>query len=248
MRSTITRRSLLEWETATEAELGIKKRTPVDMYLDWMPLLAVVLGVLVAGWPSQGAAACIPVLMLWACSKLISTWLNRPPLVQVYEVNAHDRRLARNTFLKTWRFFAEFSIASNNWLIPDNVQEQPRSAAERISTTNLGFLLNARQAACALGSLTIVEMADLTDKTLHSVLKLPRHHGHFFNWYDNLTLQPIEPPFISTVDNGNLAASLWSLKQGAIDDAVQPIIRSSLHSGLRMRLNLLRSMRAYRPP
>ena len=85
-------------------------------------------------------------------------------------------------------------------------------------------------------------MADLTDKTLHSVLKLPRHHGHFFNWYDNLTLQPIEPPFISTVDNGNLAASLWSLKQGAIDDAVQPIIRSGLHSGLRMQLNLLRSI------
>ena len=244
VRSTITRRSLLEWETATEAELGIKKRTPVDQYLDWMPLLAVVLGVLVAVGRPKALPHAIPVLMLWASSKLISTWLNRPPLVQVYEVNAHDRRLARNTFLKTWRFFAEFSIASNNWLIPDNVQEQPRSAAERISTTNLGFLLNARQAACALGSLTIVEMADLTDKTLHSVLKLPRHHGHFFNWYDNLTLQPIEPPFISTVDNGNLAASLWSLKQGAIDDAVQPIIRSSLHSGLRMQLNLLRSMRA----
>ena len=78
-RSTITRRSLLEWETATEAELGIKKRTPVDQYLDWMPLLAVVLGVLVAVGRPKALPHAIPVLMLWACSKLISTWLTRPP-------------------------------------------------------------------------------------------------------------------------------------------------------------------------
>jgi cyclic beta-1,2-glucan synthetase len=241
VRSTITRRSLLEWETATEAELGLKKRTPVDQYLNWMPLLSLVLFVLVVTGRPKALAHATPVLLLWACSKLISNWLNRPPLVQVYEVSARDRRLARHTFLKTWRFFAEFSNESNNWLIPDNVQEQPRYLAERISTTNLGFLLNARQAACALGNLTVVELADLTAKTLHSVSKFSRHHGHFFNWYDNLTLQPLEPPFISTVDNGNLVASLWSLKQGMIDDAVQPIFRPSLHSGLHLQLSLLRS-------
>ena len=42
---------------------------------------------------------------------------------------------------------AEFSTGKNNWLIPDNVQEQPYRIAERISPTNLGFLFNARQAA-----------------------------------------------------------------------------------------------------
>ena len=95
MRSTITRRSLLEWETATEAELGIKKRTPVDHYLE---LDAAVGGsTRCAAWRFAVPKAlpyAMPVLMLWASSKLISTWLNRPPLVQVYEVNAHERRLA----------------------------------------------------------------------------------------------------------------------------------------------------------
>jgi hypothetical protein len=244
VRSTITRRSLLEWETATEAELGIKKRTPVDMYLDWMPLLAVAIGILVAFARPKAMPYAFPVVALWACAKLISNWLNRPPLVQAYEVSAGDRRLAKNTFLKTWRFFAEFSNEGNNWLIPDNVQETPRFVAERISTTNLGFLLNARQAACTLGSLTVPELADLTSRTLATVLKFPRFQGQFFNWYDNLTLEPLRPAFISTVDNGNLVAALWSLKQGLLEDATQPVIRAALHSGLVTQLQLLRSLKS----
>ena len=117
VRSTITRSRLLEWETATEAELGIKKRTPVDMYLDWMPLVAVVMFALVAYVRPKAVPYAAPVLLLWACSKLVSNWLNRPPLVREYEVGAKERRLAHETFLKTWRFFAEFSQEKNNWLI-----------------------------------------------------------------------------------------------------------------------------------
>jgi cyclic beta-1,2-glucan synthetase len=243
-RSTISRRSLLEWETATESELGLKKRTPVDIYLDLMPLVALVLGVAVGLIRLKSLPYALPVLILWASSKLVSNWLNRPPVVQAYEVSAKDRELARNTFLKTWRFFVEFSSEKNHWLIPDNVQETPPMAAERISTTNLGFLLNARQAGYALGSLTIVELADLTRKTMEPVLALPRFEGHFYNWYDNLTLQPLEPRFISTVDNGNLVASLWSLNHGLAEGAIQPILRPELREGLLAQLQLLRSLKA----
>ncbi|MFZ0591346.1 MAG: glucoamylase family protein [Bryobacteraceae bacterium] len=242
-RSTISRRSLLEWETATESELGIKKRTPVDVYLDLMPLVALVLGVAVGFIRLKSLPYALPVLILWACSKLVSNWLNLPPVVQAYEVSAKDRELARNTFLKTWRFFVEFSGEKNHWLIPDNVQETPPMAAERISTTNLGFLLNARQAAYALGSLTVTELADLTRKTIDPVLRLPRFEGHFYNWYDNLTLEAVEPRFISTVDNGNLIASLWSLSRGLADSAIQPIFKAELRDGLLAQLQLLRRLK-----
>ena len=47
VRRLVTRRRLLEWETAAETELSARKRTPVDIYLDWMPALALALGVLV---------------------------------------------------------------------------------------------------------------------------------------------------------------------------------------------------------
>ena len=43
IRSVVTHSRLLEWETATEAELGIRKRTPVDIYLNWIPALSICL-------------------------------------------------------------------------------------------------------------------------------------------------------------------------------------------------------------
>ena len=46
VRRMVTRERLLEWETAAEAEAGTR-RTPVDRYLDWMPFLAIAIGLLV---------------------------------------------------------------------------------------------------------------------------------------------------------------------------------------------------------
>ena len=47
VRRMFTRQRLLEWETAAEAEIGGQKRTPVDTYLDWIPLIVVCLAGLV---------------------------------------------------------------------------------------------------------------------------------------------------------------------------------------------------------
>jgi cyclic beta-1,2-glucan synthetase len=35
--------------------------------------------------------------------------------------------------------------------------------------------------------------------------RLQRYRGHFYNWYDTRTLEPLRPIYISTVDSGNLA-------------------------------------------
>ena len=43
---------------------------------------------------------------------------------------------------------------------------------------------------------------------------LERHRGHFFNWYDTRTLAPLNPRYISTVDSGNLAGHLLTLRAG----------------------------------
>ena len=37
---------------------------------------------------------------------------------------------------------------------------------------------------------------------------LARFKGHFFNWYDTLDLQVLDPPYVSSVDSGNLAGHL----------------------------------------
>ena len=86
-----------------------------------------------------------------------------------------------------------------------------------ISPTNLGLLLNARQAACEFGYLTVPEFVELTQKTLDTLAQLPKYRGHLMNWYDTRTLEAKAPFFISSVDSGNLVASLWTLRRDALN-------------------------------
>ncbi len=230
IRSSITHTRLLEWETATEAELGIRKRTPVDMYLDWVPLVAVAIGLALFLKP-QAAPYALPFLLLWAFSKLISNWLNRSPR-EVLDLSEKDRLFLRELALRTWRYFAEFSNEKNHWLIPDNVQEQPYRIAERLSPTNLGLLFNARQAALELGYLTLPEFVKQSELTLQTLPKLQRYMGHFLNWYDNISLKPLDPPFISSVDSGNLIASFWSFKEGCLELLRKPLINDNALAGI----------------
>src|SRR5690348_171314 len=72
--------------------------------------------------------------------------------------------------------------------------------------------------------------------TLH---KLSRHRGHFYNWYDTLTLEPLTPRYVSSVDSGNLMACLLVLASALehIDD--EPLVARTLGTGLRDTARLL---------
>lgn len=231
VRRFITHRRLLEWETAAETELAQRRPTPIEMYLDWIPLLALGLGILVYLVQPHALLASLPLLLLWGSSKRVSVWLNRPSVAAPESPSPKDLRFLRSTALHTWRYFAEFSTEEHNWLIPDNVQEQPPAIAARISPTNLAFLLNARQVACEFGYLTLPESAEQTLRTLATVAGLEKYRGHLFNWYDTRTLQPLAPCFVSSVDSGNLMASLWTLQQGCREWLRKPLLQSSLFEG-----------------
>ena len=247
VRRLVTRRRLLEWETAAETELSTRKRTPVDIYLDWMPALALALGVLVFFTGRRAFFAALPILLLWACSKWFSMWLNLPSRAMRSETSDKDELFLSGTALQTWRYFAEFSTEEHNWLIPDNVQEEPAAVAGRMSPTNLGFLLNARQVACEFGFLTVPEFAEQTLRTLATMAKLPRSRGHLLNWYDTRTLEPLRPRFVSSVDSGNLVASLWTLQQGCLDLLQRPLLEKQLADGLADHLRILVDRHAFPP-
>jgi cyclic beta-1,2-glucan synthetase len=243
VRRLVTRQRMLEWETAAEAELGAR-RTTVDRYIDWMPFFAIGLGLMIWLVRRQSLLAAIPILVLWACSKLIAVWLNASPLRPTPDTADRDIRLLRKSALHIWRYFSEFSTEDQNWLVPDNLQENPRKVAASISPTNVGLLLNARQVANELGYITVPEMVDLTNKTLASMSGLHKYRGHLMNWYDTHTLEPKPPFFISSVDSGNLVASLWTLQQGCLDRLRRPLLSSELAEGLLDHLRALVKLRA----
>lgn len=231
----ITRRRMLEWETAAEAENASGRKSTVDTYLEWTPFLAAAVGVLVWFVRPESLPAAAPVLFLWIISRGVSGWLNRKPHTKNCALKEEDAQLLRTSAERIYRYFHDWSSEATNWLIPDSVRED--GAAElRLSPTNLGMLLNARVAAVELGLATLGEFYFATRQTLDRVLALPKYRGHVFNWYDVMTLRPLEPRFVSTVDSGNLAASLWTLKQAALAFAAEPAGKRGLTPELALQL------------
>src|SRR5215831_14918627 len=228
LRVFVTKRRLLEWETAAESEKAAQRKSTVDTYLELTPLLSILIGVTVWAFRPKALPAALPVIGLWFLSRAVSGWLNRPPHTSNSSIGTEDMALIRDSAERMWRFFDEWSTPATNWLIPDNVREDG-TAALRLSPTNLGLLLNARVAAVHFGVLSAEEFVFDTEQTLAVMERLPKCRGHFLNWYDVATLTPLETRFVSTVDSGNLVACLWTLKQAALAFAAE-------HSALAERL------------
>jgi hypothetical protein len=239
VRMAVTRRKLLEWETAAEAESSGKKTSPVDLYLKLTPWLAIVGGILLAWKCPDSFVVAWPLLFLWAASEAFSNWLDQPLPEDGLRIGPRDEALLRSSALRTWRFFREFSNENENYLIPDILKEEGGLIAHRVSTTNLGLLLNARVAALDLGHVTVQEFIAGTENTLATVRRLAKSHGHLYNWYDTRTLEPVGDPFLSTVDNGNLVCCLWTLKQACLEEWKRPIFRKELWMGIRDHARLI---------
>jgi cyclic beta-1,2-glucan glucanotransferase len=243
VRRFITGERLLEWETAAQAEQQSRNRAPADRYLVMTPLMAVILAVLIWLWaPHKQALFCAaPILVLWALAGLITAWLNRPPSKRE-PLNAGAEKFLLGHALRIWRYFHQFGVERHHYLIPDNVEERGLCEAARVSPTNIGLLLNARQAACELGFITVAEFASLTGKSLATIAGLEKYRGHLYNWYNTETLEPLDAsPFVSSVDSGNFVASLYTLHTGAKDLLRRPLLSMQLFAGLRAHWRLIQS-------
>ncbi|MEO6910987.1 MAG: glucoamylase family protein, partial [Edaphobacter sp.] len=230
-RTLISGRHLLDWETAAEAEAGTSASS-IDRYLSFSPLIALLIAGTLAWARPHALLAAAPVLVLWALAPVAAFWLDSPPRRVEGPLSAADQLFLQRQALLIWRYFAEFGGEQNHWLIPDNVEEQGLLQVRTISPTNLGMLLNARQAAYEFGFITLPEFAAQTLGTLETYARLEKHRGHIYNWYDMESLRPIPPLIVSAVDSGNLAASLYTLHTGALDLLKRPILAPDIVAGL----------------
>jgi hypothetical protein len=235
-RRWVSGKHLLEWETAAQVEFGRKKNS-LDVYLQLSPVLAVVIGLLLAVTNIHSLFAAAPVLLLWAFAPLVAIWLDSPPQQEEGPLTPADRLFLLQQALHVWRYFHEFGNEENHWLIPDNVEEKDMLQVLKLSPTNLGMLFNARQAAYEFGFLTLSEFARSTLGTLNTYERLEKQRGHIFNWYEIETLKPIPPFTISTVDSGNLTASLYTLHSGALDLLKRPLLEIDTFTGLEQTLS-----------
>ncbi len=244
VRRFITGQRLLEWETAAQAESTGGKTTPVDRYLQATPIVTIGIALVVAIVHKQSLLVAAPLLVLWLFESTITAWLNHPPTEDREHLNGKQKEFLREMALRTWRFFYEYGGAKHNYLVPDNVEEHELFEAARVSPTNFGLLLNARQAAHTFGYLTVPEFVELSHRSLDTFDRMEKRNGHIYNWYDTRTLEPITPRVVSSVDSGNLAASFYTLRSGAEAMLQEPLLEARQWTGIRDQLALLASLDA----
>ncbi|MEV6638360.1 glucoamylase family protein [Actinoplanes sp. NPDC051470] len=119
----------------------------------------------------------------------------------------------------TWRSMVAMTDPRTG-LVSDNITGDLTEPAAYTSPTNIGGYLWSAVAAERLGIISGREARARVTRTLDTLARLRRHQpsGMFYNWYDPatgdvITTWPIEDhhvvtPFLSSVDNGWLAAAL----------------------------------------
>jgi cyclic beta-1,2-glucan synthetase len=234
VRLLITRRRLLEWVTADHR--AHVEATPGSVFrrMIGVPVAGGVIAVIVAVTAPARLALALPVIALWCLSPMLAYATGRELFDRQPVLNRAERAAFRRIARKTWRFFDDLIVAGDHWLIPDNIQENRREfVAHRTSPTNIGLQLLSTLAAYDLGYITSSSLVTRLEATFGTLLSMQRYRGHFYNWYDTQTLEPLLPRYISTVDSGNLAGYLVTVRSALLQfDERTPAVNGSFLEGL----------------
>ncbi|MBR9981112.1 MAG: cyclic beta 1-2 glucan synthetase, partial [Desulfatitalea sp.] len=240
-RVLITHKRLLQWDLSGDPD----RHSPTDLAFSWRTMwfasfLAAATGVYLAVARPAVLGVAAPLLCLWFASPAITWWISQPMVRRREKLTSDQILFLRRIARKTWAFFETFVGPEDHWLPPDNYQEHPVAVvAHRTSPTNIGLALLANLSAYDFGYVSAGRLLDRTAKTIRTMETLERHRGHFFNWYDTQSLQPLSPQYISSVDSGNLAGHLLTLRPALLALGDQTILDARLFEGLSDTIGVL---------
>lgn len=241
-RRMISRQLLLEWTPSKRISRStVKTHRHFILKLTGGTLFAIALLSAIATFNPSSLIQALFFAVLWLAGPAIIEVIDRTKGKRTGStISEEDRILLRHIARKTWRYFDDFIGVETNWLPPDNYQASLNvGIAPRTSPTNIGLWLIALLNAYDFKYITSDMVYDKIFATLTSLYKLERFEGHFLNWYDIVTLKPLYPRYISTVDSGNLLASLWTLQQGIEEIVSTPLISFPALNGIRDTFQVL---------
>ena len=212
-RKHISKKHLLEWMTSEEAEKQAK--TSVISYYNQMAvnvltgICAISIGLLEKSIFAVVLGAyfiAIPFIMYY-----VSKEKEKQEAIQ--KLDKQEQEYIKEIGRKTWNYFEKYLNKENNYLIPDNYQEDRKEKiVPRTSSTNIGLSLLAIISAYDLKYIDKEKAAELLEKVIISIDSLPKWNGHLYNWYQTQTKEPLIPRYISTVDSGNFVGYLYVTK------------------------------------
>ncbi|MCL2409054.1 MAG: hypothetical protein FWC96_05495 [Oscillospiraceae bacterium] len=208
-RMCFSRKRMLEWTTAADSERFTKSNLASYFIRMWPCLAAAAATMFVSPYIFAAALA-----VIWTLTPLYAYSLGLPRK-QRRVISAESRLFLTRCAGDAWRYFEELLTPEDNFLPPDNFQEQPSvGIAHRTSPTNIGLALISALAAVDLGVCKREVAVSLISNTLDTILWLDKWRGHLYNWYDTTTLRVLNPAYVSSVDCGNFAACLIALREG----------------------------------
>lgn len=252
VRMTMTRKRLLQWTTSAHnvKVFGVHLVTKLAwQQLFGEPLFAICFAILLIALKPQNLLPALPFLTLWLIAPQILTWSCRLDEKQPPRLRPNQLLELQTLAYRTWLYFRDYAGPDDHWLPPDHFQEEPRGIiAHHTSPTNIGLGLLATMAAYDLGAIGLLNLTLRLQSTFDTLSQLEHHRGHLYNWYDTRSLEPLPPRYISTVDSGNLAGALLTIKQACRGIPSEPLLRFQRFQGLTVLLSLLEEQVNSLPP
>ncbi len=240
-RLTISKKRLLEWNPAEAGEHPGRSEPGHSLLTMWIsPVIAILSStILLYSSPSRFLMVW-PIIGLWFIFPFIAWWISRPIVQHKAMLSDKQHRFLYTLSRRTWSFFETFVGSDDNWLPPDNFQENPVSViAHRTSPTNMGLSLLANLSAWDFGYISTSGLLERTANAFRTMNLLEKYQGHFFNWYDTQSLTPLKPLYISSVDSGNLSGHLLTLEQGLLTLPDHKILGCRPFEGINDTLQIL---------
>ena len=212
-RMTISHKHLLEWTTSEEAE----KLSKTDIFSYYR---AMYINVILGGGLLIYGVSCISILYMvlggiWLITPAIMCYISKDKVQKIPKdkLNQSEQDYLKDVAQRTWEFFNKYINKENNYLIPDNFQEDRNpQTVDRTSSTNIGLSILAAISSLDLGFAKKEDALILLENIINSIEELPKWCGHLYNWYNIKTKEPLIPRYISTVDSGNFVGYLYVLK------------------------------------
>ena len=222
-RLKVSKKHMLEWVTAEEAEKMAKKDIK-SYYINMAPnIILGILGILYIFINAKNpfSALIFVISLLWLIAPAIMCYISKEIVVNNKKelLVDKDKQYVLEVGKRTWQFFKDYLVKENNYLPPDNYQEDRKpKAIKRTSSTNIGLALLAVISSYDLGYETQKNTLELLNKMIDTIYNLQKWNGHLYNWYNIETLEPLRPRYISSVDSGNFVGYLYVVKQFLIQN------------------------------
>jgi len=232
-RVAVSRRHRLQWQTAEEADRhAVNALAGVYRQMWFSPVFALLCIALLWSYP-ETLFYTFPFILGWLVIPYIVWYISLPLPEKKAGLTEKENAFLRVLTRKIWYFFETFVNEEEHYLPPDNFQERPVPViANRTSPTNMGLSLLANVSAYDFGYLSVQGVIDRTTKVFLTLTNLKKYRGHFYNWYDTRTLEPLYPLYISTVDSGNLAGNFITLSYALKEFISKPVYEPVVFEGL----------------